>query len=309
MPGDGTPRGGQGSVVELRTPTRGEVLEVPLDDRLRALLGAHIERGTAEPAAPRYAATVMLVRGGRRTPDDDELDAPGSLEVFMLRRAGTMAFAPDAVVFPGGRVDDRDADPRLPWAGPSARQWARRMGCDEATARHVVVAAAREVFEEAGILLAGRDASSVVGDLRGGGWSRERVRLASHDESFAEVLTRRGLVLRTDLLGLRSRWLTPEFEPKRYDTFFFAALVPEGQIPDAETSEALAGRWERPEQVIADGEAGRVLLLPPTAYNLTFLANAGSAAHFVFDDPCVDRIMLAPEVRADGAVVLSCVLP
>jgi 8-oxo-dGTP pyrophosphatase MutT (NUDIX family) len=287
--------------VERRTFARGEVLEVPVDGRLRAALGAHLERDVAQPVAPRYAATVMLVRGGRPTADP--------LEVFMLRRAATMAFVPDAVVFPGGRVDERDADAGLPWAGPTARQWASRLGCDEATARCVVVAAAREVFEETGILLAGPDEHSVVGDLRDGGWSDDRARLASHEASFAGVLAGRGLVLRTDLLGLRSRWLTPEFEPKRYDTFFFAALVPAGQIPDAETSEAVAGRWVRPEQVLEEGDAGRLLLLPPTAYNLTFLAGAGGAEGFVFDTPRVERIMLAPTVTADGGVVLSCVLP
>ena len=293
----------------MSTLTRGKVLEVLIGDRLRALLGADIENGTTSPVTPRYAATVMLVRGSRRRQAGEGQVDVDALRVFMLRRASTMAFAPDAVVFPGGTVDARDSDRSLPWAGPSAQEWAQRMGCHQATARRVVVAAAREVFEETGVLLAGPNAGSVLGDLRGGGWAGERDRLASHEESFAGMLIRRELVLRTDLMGLRSHWLTPEFEPKRYDTFFFAALVPAGQIPDAQTSEAVGGRWVLPDLMIQEADAGRVLLLPPTAYNLTLLARAEAAERFVLEGPEVTRIMLAPKVKADGEVVLSCVLP
>ncbi|MDR0593458.1 MAG: NUDIX domain-containing protein [Bifidobacteriaceae bacterium] len=308
------------------------MFEAPVNQRLAAVIGAHLAKAadpSHRPVEPRCAATVMLVR-----------DRP--IEVFMLRRASTMAFAPDAVVFPGGRVDPRDADPDLPWAGPSPAQWARRMGCDEATARQVVVAAARELFEETGILLAadaadaaasgfarpggpgGPDGPSGIGGPDGPGasggcggpggrggrsWRRDRQRLARHEECLAEILRRRGLVLRTDRLGLRARWLTPEFEPRRYDTFFFAVLAPPDQEPDAETLEAVGGAWERPERLIEQGRADQILLMPPTAHNLAQLAGAASAAAFVDENPPARQIMLTPKIKDDGQVVLTCVLP
>ena len=96
-----------------------------------------------EPAQPKLASTVMLVR-------DDE----GPLEVFMLRRVSSMAFAPSMHVFPGGGVDRRDAEDELPWAGPAVEEWAEVFGTDEASARMLVAAAIREIFEETGVLLA-----------------------------------------------------------------------------------------------------------------------------------------------------------
>ena len=89
-----------------------------------------------------------------------------------------MAFAPRMMVFPGGGVDPRDADPHLPWAGPPPARWAAWLGCDEDSARELVIAAVREVFEECGVLLAGPDADSVVADVSGPQWQQERVRPA-----------------------------------------------------------------------------------------------------------------------------------
>jgi 8-oxo-dGTP pyrophosphatase MutT (NUDIX family) len=272
------------------------------------MVGAHIESGTPVPVTPRQAATVMLVRGGSPRPGT-AAGATAPVEVFMLRRARTMAFAPDAIVFPGGRVDDLDADPDLPWAGPSARRWARRLDCDEATARALAVAAARELFEETGVLLAAPDETGELPGPLPQAWAEDRSRLARHEESLAAVLARRELVLRADWLGLRSRWLTPEFEPRRYDTFFFAALAPKGQSPDADTLEAAGGGWMRPEQVIADADGDKILLLAPTAYNLAHLASAASAEAFVAERPTVRRIMMAPKTKPDGEIVLACVLP
>ncbi len=153
--------------------------------------------------------------------------------MFMLRRVKTMEFVPDAVVFPGGRVDDRDSNPNLPWCGPTPAEWAELMGCTEDVARRVVVAAAREVFEECGVLLAGPDEHSVVQDLSDPSWQEDRTALENHEIAFADMLILRGLVLRTDLLGLISNFCTPEFETKRYDTFFF--FCPYARRP--------GGRW------------------------------------------------------------------
>ena len=221
-----------------------------------ALLGLDGDRPEqAAPAPPKPAATVMLVR-------DDE----GPLEVFMLRRVSSMAFAPSMHVFPGGGVDRRDAEDELPWAGPAVEEWAETLGTDEASARMLVAAAVREIFEETGVLLASpaddaeagvpRLATEVAADLRR--------RLVAHEIGFGQVLLEHHLVLRSDLLRYRAHWITPEVEPRRYDTYFFVAAVPEGQDPDGETTEADHAEWLRPSAAVAAFEDGDLTLMPPT---------------------------------------------
>ena len=114
---------------------------------------------------PSAAATVMFVR--------DRADGEGGVEVFMLRRVATMEFAPRMMVFPGGGVDPRDADP-APAVGRPDRRPSGRPGCrlDEDAARELVVAAVREVFEECGVLLAGPTPDEVIADVSGAHWQR-----------------------------------------------------------------------------------------------------------------------------------------
>lgn len=237
-------------------------------------LAAGPDREPANP--PKPSATVMFLRprqGDVQTESgleaDDELEADGGVadgdfEVFVLRRASTMAFAADMLAFPGGGVDARDADPGVPWAGPSPQEWASRLGVDETRARELVIAAAREVFEECGVLLAGPDADTVVADLTDPQWDRERDALLSREQSFAELLLRRALVLRSDLLELRAFWITPECEPKRYQTHFFVARLPQGQVADDRSTEAAMVRWATPRTLLAEADAGQLLMLPPT---------------------------------------------
>ena len=244
----------------------------------------------------------MLVR-------DREAGTTGSpVEVFMLRRVASMAFAPRMMVFPGGGVDVRDADPHLPWAGPPPTWWATELCCDEASARELVIAAVREVFEECGVLLAGPDAHSVVADVRGQEWQEERGALLSRQASLAQMLIRRGLVLRADLLSPRAHWVTPEFEQRRYDTRFFAALMPDGQVADDLTSEADHADWTDPAGLLADQAAGRAMLLPPTVVCVEEVARATSAAAFVAERVAVRRVMPVPALVGDD-VVLRCELP
>ena len=258
------------------------------------------------PVKPRLSASVLLVRDadpdaadGKRNRsyriggiDPDGIEAPSkyptdftqsqNIEVFMLGRASTMAFAPNAVVFPGGGVDKRDATPNLPWFGPSLAEWAALMNCPEDDARLAIVAAAREVFEEAGVLLAGSDGASTVSTAADPGkWNELRGSLARHEISFAEVLIENKLMLRTDLLGLVSNLQTPQNEPRRYDTYFFSALMPDGQQADGNTSEATIADWTTPARVVAEADAGKWKLMPPTLINLTRLAQASDAKSFV----------------------------
>ncbi|MEH0969640.1 NUDIX hydrolase [Micromonospora sp. CPCC 205546] len=229
----------------------------------------HARRFRAEggtPAAPRVAATVLLLR-----PAGDDF------EVYLIRRVAAMAFG-GMYAFPGGGVDPSDSQAHLDWAGPSPAGWGERLGLTPEAAQAVVCAAAREVFEEAGVLLAGPDAQTVVGDVSGDDWEADRVALEQRRGGFADLLARRGLTLRSDLLLPWSRWITPEFEPRRFDTYFFVALLPEGQRTRDVSGEADHTLWARPADALARAEAGELTMLPPTLVNLAQVAAGGDLA-------------------------------
>lgn len=219
---------------------------------------------------PRRASTVMLVRDG----------AVG-VEVFLLRRVSQMAFAPSTLVFPGGGVDPRDGEPDLPWAGPSPAEWARRLGCPEDEARMSVAAAVREVFEECGVLLASATADGPLADVSAEKWRGIRDDLAGHRRSLTSVLLDEGLRMRTDLIVAKAHWLTPVFEPKRFDTWFFAAVMPGHQVADGHTSEADHAAWFAPAALLEAYAAGEAVMLPPTVVCVEQVRDAGSAAAFV----------------------------
>lgn len=223
--------------------------------------------GRVPPAATRDAATVMLLR-----PADD------GLEVYMLRRKSSMAFAPGAFVFPGGSVDPRDADEGVAWAGPAAAEWGRIFDAPARLARALVCAAVRETFEESGVLLAGPSAATVVADTRDDDWEADRHALLERSLSLAELLRRRRLVLRADLLRPWSRWITPIVEERRFDTRFFAAALPPGQRTRDVGGEAAQVAWIRPADAIAAGRRKEILLWLPTAATLGELADCASVA-------------------------------
>ena len=131
-------------------------------------------------------------------------------------------------------------------------------------ARALVCAAVRETFEESGVLLAGPSADEVVADTTGEEWEADRVALESREVSMTDFLNRRGLVLRTDLLGTWDGWLTPVFEPKRYRTWFFVALLPEGQLTRDVSTESSEVTWLPARDAAAGADAGEVMMLPPT---------------------------------------------
>ncbi|MEU4780751.1 NUDIX domain-containing protein [Micromonospora sp. NPDC023633] len=232
-------------------------------------LVAHARRFRAEggtPAAPRVAATVLLLR-----PAGDDF------EVYLIRRVAAMAFG-GMYAFPGGGVDPSDSQAHPDWAGPTPAGWGERLGLTPEAAQAVVCAAAREVFEEAGVLLAGPDAQTVVGDVSGDDWEADRVALEQRRGGFADLLARRGLTLRSDLLLPWSRWITPEFEPRRFDTYFFVALLPEGQRTRDVSGEADHTLWVRPADALARAEAGELTMLPPTLVSLAQVAAGGDLA-------------------------------
>lgn len=212
----------------------------------------------------RLAATVMLVR-----PTDGR-----HCEVFMLRRSAKSAFAPDAYVFPGGTIDPQDEQ-------PAARQ--RTFGDDDTWLRSqfrsldwpsfpsriepvsveqagsLVRAALRELFEEAGVLLACDAAGNEVTPAMMQG---ERRAVQNNDLQFAELLARENVFANARALTLFSQWITPPSEPRRYDTHFFLALGSRSHTPLADTIETHDGVWITPRDALARAGNGFHLVYP-----------------------------------------------
>ncbi|MGP3999617.1 NUDIX hydrolase [Streptomyces sp. 8N706] len=271
------------------SPKNGQWYPPEWPDRIRAFASGEL---TVVP--PRRAATVLLLR-----------DSEAGPSVHMLRRRASMAFAGGAYAYPGGSVDPRDERP-VGWAGPSPAEWAARLGTDEASARAVVCAAVRETFEEAGVLLAGPSAETIVADTTGEGWETDRAALVARDLSFGDFLALRGLVLRSDLLGGWARWITPEFESRRYDTWFFVAVLPKGQRTRNASTEADRALWIRPQEAAAGYDRGELLMMPPTIAALRELERYGSAGEALAASTERDLtpVLARAELR-EGEIVLS----
>lgn len=252
--------------------------------------------GDQEPAEPRNAATVLLLR-----------NASKGLSVYLLRRQNTMAFAGGMVVFPGGGVDHRDFDASVAWAGPPVPEWATRLGVEEPLARALVCAAVRETFEESGVLLAGPSGSEVVADTTGDDWEADRVALEKRELAFTEFLSRRGLVLRTDLLGVWSAWLTPVFEPRRYRTWFFVAELPSGQRTRDVSTESDAVAWSPVMGAVEAADRGEIGMMPPT-YLTCLEVGQHATAEEVLAVAAAGRsteVFMPEPVSEDGVMTLS----
>jgi 8-oxo-dGTP pyrophosphatase MutT (NUDIX family) len=219
-----------------------------------------------DPLVPRPAATVMLIRDKR----------PGlgrGIEVFLMRRHRKMDFVGGVMVFPGGGVDDRDRNADIAWHGPDKDWWGAKLGTDADLAEALVCAAARETFEECGVLFAGAadDPDLLVDDASA--YREARHALVSNYLSFGEFLRAEKLMLRADLLRPWANWVTPKEErTRRYDTYFFVGALPEGQRADGENTETDQAGWITPEAAIEDFTAQRSYLLPPTWTQLDALA-------------------------------------
>ncbi|HYJ70068.1 MAG TPA: NUDIX hydrolase [Nocardioidaceae bacterium] len=244
--------------------------------------------GDRTPVTPRDAATVILLR------------SDAGMQVYLLRRHRGMAFAGGMVAFPGGGVDARDSDHVSAWAGPPVGVFAERLGCDDSMARALVCAAVRETFEESGVLLAGPTSDSVVDDTAGDDWEADRQGLVDRALSLTELLDRRELVLRADLVAPWAHWITPEFEPRRYDTRFFVALLPAGQRTRDVSGEADAVRWVRPAEALAAVDAGTIRMLPPTYVTLAQVADYDSPDEALVAASEREIRTVQPGVRLDG---------
>jgi 8-oxo-dGTP pyrophosphatase MutT (NUDIX family) len=219
---------------------------------------------TISPVRP--ASTVVLMR-----------DAP-ALEVFLVRRHHAMAFMAGAHVFPGGRVDDADrlADPDAICSGVSTAV-ANLPDTPPAEAVALHVAAIRELFEEAGVLLATERTGAMVsaGDGR---FDESRRRLLAGDIAIADVARAERLTLALDGLMPFARWVTPDAEPRRFDTRFFVAIAPADQRASHDNGETVDGTWTTPADALADAARGHIALPPPTWTTLRHLSRARSAS-------------------------------
>jgi 8-oxo-dGTP pyrophosphatase MutT (NUDIX family) len=210
------------------------------------------------------AATVALIRPG------DPFD------VFLVKRASKSGFMGGMYVFPGGKLDSEDSDPAILACMPdSARHQCKDnleatpqgiLSGDTAAALHV--ASIREVFEEAGVLLARRDKETDYVRLddsqtqqRFSDW---RLKLRNQEVSLADILRAEKLSLAVDNLIYFAHWLTPSRERRRYDTRFFVAYQPDGQEPVIDEHETVDGVWRSPQAAIADYRRGDIALAPPT---------------------------------------------
>jgi 8-oxo-dGTP pyrophosphatase MutT (NUDIX family) len=242
------------------------------------------------PALP--AATVMLAR------DDAE-----GVEVFVLRRTTNAAFAAGMYVFPGGKVDDLDhAETLEPYCdGLDDAQASALLGVDHGGLAYWV-AAVRECFEEAGVLLArARGGGPPVfdeGDRRG---------VHAGTLSMEELCRRHDLVLDLSAIRYVAHWVTPLGEAnRRFDTRFFLAAAPEDQEGLHDDTETVESRWVRPLAAIAQAEAGELQLMPPTIANLRFVgAYATAEAALAAADAAGPPPRIQPKVRRndDGRVV------
>lgn len=220
---------------------QGRKRNFPLSADQREAAQAWIEFGARAPSKPRFASSVVLLK-----------DSPEGPKTFMTYRPGNSPLG--VLAFPGGTIEVADDDV-TDWVGPTPAQWAKSLGIAEvALAKRHVVAAIRETFEETGILLAGPDASSLVEGISGPEWMKAREDIASQDATFAALLERRGLALRTDLLKPLSHWVSPDFVHRRFDTRYFTAARPINQEPSLLESKGVWGRWVSAVDVLGQRE-------------------------------------------------------
>ena len=193
-----------------------------------------------EPAVPRPAATVLLLRDGQ-----------GGVEILMTRRSPTASFAPGAYVFPGGGIDAADAQ--------SHRIAARRPGQSDVHLTQAI-AAIRESYEELGVLLARHADGRPADDAD--------IAALKRDAPFAAQCEARGLTLAADQVYVLAHWITDRDLPRRFDVPFLVARMPAGQAPVADEAEQFEPVWVRPADALARHKAGSFFMIFPTIRTL-----------------------------------------
>ena len=235
-----------------------------------------------KPPLPLAASTLLLIR-----------NAASGLEVFMVKRHHQIDFASGALVFPGGKVDahDRDAALRAHADGGDALDDLRLS---------LAACAIREGFEESGILLARRAGSrDLISAEHATSLKDWREKLNSGEVGLAEFLTKESLRLACDALVPFAHWVTPTFMPKRFDTYFYVAATPAGQLGRHDGSESVDSVWLNPTNAIGDK---RWTIIFPTKMNLLKLGHAKTAEEALAVARKTPVVTVLPEVvkRPEG---------
>jgi 8-oxo-dGTP pyrophosphatase MutT (NUDIX family) len=253
----------------------------------------------ADILSPRPAATVITLR-----------DGANGYEILMLRRNLRSDFMGGAFVFPGGRVDDSDAGPAAQRRtfGLSDEEASRRLSLERGGLAYYV-ACLRELFEEAGLLVTCdengdpvhlNDEESVLRLAA----SRREVNAGTLD--FIAMMEREGLQL--DLRGLEyvAHWVTPIGPPRRFDTRFFVALAPTGQVATHDAGETIADQWIRPADALAAHARGEFEMILPTIRNLEAIAHLGTSRDVLdYAKSLRDIVRVAPRfVNRDGEIAI-----
>lgn len=259
---------------------RGDPFVIP-SDRLPPGFARSLDEPPAEPAEPAPAATAVLMRDGA--------DGP---EILLLRRHRSSGFVPGAWVFPGGRVDPADADrgllsrvEGLPHpVEPPTPYW---------------IAAAREVFEETGVLLGRCQASPEDREAA-------RERLMSDEATMEQTLEALDARLELRDVAHVAHWVTPVVEPRRYDTHFFLAGLPAGTEARVDEREMTDARWLTADEALARFERGELPMVFPTVRTLQELRGYESAAAAIRGERDRDVPTILPRlVRRDGGVTIE----
>jgi 8-oxo-dGTP pyrophosphatase MutT (NUDIX family) len=240
---------------------------------------------SSESVPIRPAATILLVR-----------DEP-CFQVLMVKRHHQIDFASGALVFPGGKTHAGDHD--AAWA-----DWALGWATTSEDQRALRVAAIREVYEEAGVLLA-RDAEGATfrGDDRA---VAAREEIAKDERSFIHLIEELGVKIDLDALTVFARWITPAMMPKRFDTWFYVARADSDQLAVCDGWETVDAEWIAPAEVLRLADAGERKVIFPTRMNLQLLAEAADAADSVARAAARTLVTVEPKVerRADGPVLV-----
>ncbi len=273
---------------------------------------------TDEVVVPRDASTLIVVRGGgtaEPVPKGDRgVPAPagagrwGPLEVLLLRKTIKAEFAGGAHVFPGGSVDEADRNPEM------ARLCAGRDDADASVQLGIEsgglafwIAAVRECFEEAGILLAygpGGELVSMSDPSVARRFHVYRDEVNRDPQAFSRICAEEGLRVAADRIHYFSHWITPVGAPRRYDTRFFVVEAPAGQTALNDGSETVENIWITPEDALGRSLAGTMALVYPTIKSLEAIGRFGSAAEAIAAARAIEEIPASiPRIAVDGREV------
>jgi 8-oxo-dGTP pyrophosphatase MutT (NUDIX family) len=214
----------------------------------------------------------------------------GGIAVYMTRRGASSPFMPDAYVFPGGAVDASDTAPEM---------LARLHPCASRVDPGLAVAALRELFEEAGILLAAAPGGAAHA-FHHEALAAERAALLRGERTLLDLLRAGEAFLDARELVHYSNWITPPVESRRFDAHFFIARSPEGQTAAADAIEVHDGAWIAPQEALERGRSGELTLVFPTIKHLERLAAASSVDALL--DAARTRTVrpIQPDARPDG---------